>query len=115
MNGKILFPIFTMTLAVLFMLSGSPMIGTLTANAASATTAKAKATKKVKEVKKGKISINTADAKVLTQIPGVGPKTAKSIVDYRKKNGKFKSFDDLLKVKGIGKKSLKKMKPLFKL
>lgn len=113
MNGKILFPIFTMTLAVLFMLSGSPMIGTLPANAASATTAKA--TKKVKEVKKGKISINTADAKVLTQIPGVGPKTAKSIVDYRKKNGKFKSFDDLLKVKGIGKKSLKKMKPLLKL
>ncbi len=60
------------------------------------------------------ININTADKKMLTQLPGVGPKTADAILKYRKANGKFKSANDLLNVKGIGEKTLKKMKPLLK-
>ena len=55
------------------------------------------------------VNINTADAKALdTVLVGVGAKTAKAIVDYRAKNGQFKSVDDLLKVKGIGPALLEK-------
>lgn len=51
------------------------------------------------------VNINTASAKDLEQLAGVGPKLAKSIVDYRKKNGKFKKPEDLMKVKGMGQKT----------
>ena len=61
------------------------------------------------------IDINSANKETLTQIPGIGPKTADSILKYRKANGKFKSVNDLTNVKGIGDKSLKKMKPFLKM
>ncbi|BHH85564.1 ComEA family DNA-binding protein [Desulforhopalus sp. 52FAK] len=61
-----------------------------------------------------KVDINSADKQTLTQLPGVGPATADAIIKYRKANGKFKSANDLLNVKGIGEKTLKKMKPLLK-
>lgn len=55
------------------------------------------------------VNINTADAKALeTGLVGVGSKTAKAIVDYRTKNGAFKSVEDLEKVKGIGPKLVEK-------
>lgn len=57
------------------------------------------------------VNINTADKELLTQIPGIGPVTADSILQYRKDNGQFKSLDELTKVKGIGDKSLAKFKP----
>ncbi len=78
---------------------------------------KKKAAKKQQNTKsaKGKININTATAKELALIPGVGPVTAKNIISYRKKHGKFKSSKDLLNVKGIGEKTLKKMKSKLKL
>ena len=50
----------------------------------------------------GRININTAGASQLEQLPGVGPATAKAIVDYRRKNGPFAKVDDLDKVPGIG-------------
>lgn len=55
------------------------------------------------------VNINTADAKTLDKaLVGVGPKGAAAIVDYRAKHGPFKSVDELLKVKGIGKKAVEK-------
>jgi len=57
------------------------------------------------------VDINTADASALTALNGVGPATAKKIIDYRDANGPFASCDDLTKVKGIGKKTLEKIKP----
>ena len=55
------------------------------------------------------VNINTADAKALDiALVGVGPKTAKAIVEHRAKHGQFKSVDDLLKVKGIGPALLEK-------
>ena len=57
------------------------------------------------------VDINTADASTLTQFNGVGPATAKKIVAYRDANGPFSSCDDLTKVKGIGAKTLEKIKP----
>lgn len=57
----------------------------------------------------GPVDINTADAKTLDKaLTGVGPKAAQAIVDYRAKNGPFKSVDDLAKVKGIGKRTVEK-------
>ena len=51
------------------------------------------------------VNINTASADYLAQnIKGVGQKKAEAIVIYRKKNGMFKSVNDLTKVKGIGQK-----------
>ncbi len=60
-----------------------------------------------------KIDINTADVAELTQIPGIGPKTAEAIVAYRKDNGQFKTLDDLVEVKGIGPKKLEKIRPFL--
>ncbi|MDR2341596.1 MAG: helix-hairpin-helix domain-containing protein [Campylobacteraceae bacterium] len=57
-----------------------------------------------------KIDINSADVKTLTAIKGLGEKKAEAIVEYREKNGKFESVDDLLKVKGVGKKLLETIK-----
>ena len=49
------------------------------------------------------VDINKADAVTIAkELKGVGPAKAKAIVEYRTKNGSFKSVDDLLKVKGIG-------------
>ena len=60
------------------------------------------------------IDINSANKDTLMQIPGIGPKTADSILTYRKANGEFKGVNDLTNVKGIGDKSLAKMKPFLK-
>jgi len=48
------------------------------------------------------VNINTATKEELTSLKGVGEKRAQEIIDYRKKNGDFKSVDDLEKVPGIG-------------
>ena len=55
-------------------------------------------------VQSGKININTANLKALSGLKGIGPERAKAIIDYRSKNGSFKSVEDLKKVKGIGDK-----------
>lgn len=52
------------------------------------------------------VDINTADAKTLQLLEGVGPAKAQAIVDYRQANGPFKSADELAKVQGIGEKTL---------
>lgn len=54
------------------------------------------------------IDVNTADAKALETLNGVGPAKAAAIVDYRSKNGPFKSVEDLEKVPGIGSATIAK-------
>ena len=55
------------------------------------------------------VDINSATAAELSKtLVGVGAAKAKAIVDYREKNGPFKSADDLKKVKGIGKATVEK-------
>ncbi len=51
-----------------------------------------------------KININQADAKTLTTLKGVGKDRAAKIIEYRETNGPFEKVEDLMKVKGIGKK-----------
>jgi competence ComEA-like helix-hairpin-helix protein len=57
------------------------------------------------------IDLNTATAKELEQLPGVGPTTAKAIVDFRSKGGRFRRVTDLLVIRGISDAKLKKMRP----
>jgi competence protein ComEA len=56
------------------------------------------------------VNLNTATASDLDGIKGIGPSKAKAIIDYRSKNGSFKSVEDLKNVKGFGEKSIAKLK-----
>src|ERR1700731_2643893 len=56
------------------------------------------------------VNINSATSEELQQVPGIGPVTADKILQMRKSYGVFKSADDLLAVKGLGKKRLEKMR-----
>jgi competence protein ComEA len=48
-----------------------------------------------------RVNINTADETTLMSLPGIGKAKAKSIVEYRNKNGSFKTTEDLMKIPGI--------------
>ena len=65
-----------------------------------------------KPVPATQININTATADQLEGLPGVGPKMAARIVEYRQKNGGFKKPEDLMNIQGIGEKNFLKLKPL---
>jgi len=57
------------------------------------------------------VNLNTATAEELDTLPGVGPVTAQSILDWRAQNGAFTSVQDLLEVDGIGPATLAKLSP----
>ena len=61
---------------------------------------------------KGKININTASKKELITLEGVGEKAADRIIEYRK-NKPFEKIEDIMNVKGIGKKKFDKNKDLI--
>lgn len=57
------------------------------------------------------VNINTASAAELGSLKGIGDAKAKEILEYREKNGPFKSVDDLRQVHGIGNKLLDSLRP----
>jgi competence protein ComEA len=59
----------------------------------------------------GKVILNQASAEDLRHLPGVGPKRADAIMSLRARLGRFKQINDLLRVKGIGVRGLKKIMP----
>lgn len=61
------------------------------------------------------INVNEASLNDWTKIPGIGPVKAQSIVDYIHEHGPLNSIDELLEIKGIGEKTLEKMKPYLNL
>lgn len=59
------------------------------------------------------ININTAGVDQLVRLPRVGEKTAERIIEFRSKHGKFKTIQGIMKVKGIGEKTFKRMEKLI--
>jgi competence protein ComEA len=97
---------FLVVTAIAGLLGGAPVWGQ-SQKLAETAPARAPTTKAVMAVKPmGKVNINTADEAALVALKGIGKGKAKAIIEYRQKNGPFKSVDDLTKVKGIGNKTL---------
>lgn len=58
------------------------------------------------------VSLNSATAQQLDELPGVGPATAAAIIAHRERHGPFQSVDDLLAVPGIGPTKLARLRDL---
>ena len=61
------------------------------------------------------VNINTAGLMEFEALPYLGMERSKDIIEYRDKNGPFKSLDELTNISGIGPKTLDKLKPLITL
>jgi competence protein ComEA len=57
-----------------------------------------------------KINLNEGSEEELMKIPGIGPSKARAIIDFREKEGLFKSIEELKNVSGIGEKTYEKLK-----
>ena len=58
-----------------------------------------------------KIDVNRASSDELVLLPGIGPKKAEAIVEWRLRHGRFGCLEDLLEVKGIGEATLERLRP----
>ena len=103
---------FALIVAVLFAFTVAPVLAQQAEQPPKPAPAE-KATKPAKPAKAavtGKININTATAEQLAMLPGVSPKKAQALIDYRTKNGNFKNIEDLQKVSGIKQKKFDRIK-----
>ncbi len=62
-----------------------------------------------------RINVNRATAGELSLLPGISDETAENIVRYREREGRFTTFENLLNVKGVKRKRLKKILPFIEL
>jgi competence protein ComEA len=60
---------------------------------------------------KFQVDVNKADVPELIQLPGVGEVLAGHIIESRQKDGPFANLDDLRRVRGIGEKTLDRLRP----
>ena len=58
----------------------------------------------------GKVELNSADARALESLSGIGPSMAEKILQYRQEHGRFHKIEDLMKVPGIGEKTFQQIK-----
>jgi competence protein ComEA len=99
-----MFGILSSTLALICMTG-------LVAAAQSAATSQAKAPARAQRAASTQVvNINTASASEFEALPGIGPKMANRIVEYRQKNGPFKKVEELMNVRGLGEKNFLKLK-----
>jgi competence protein ComEA len=69
----------------------------------------------IRELVKGKkMDINTASSRELELLPGIGPALASRIVSFREEHGAFVGVDDLARVRGIGPKTLERVRSMLK-
>ena len=59
------------------------------------------------------VNINTASERELQTLPKIGPRTASLIIEHRTRNGPFTSLEELTAVRGIGSKTLDRLRPLI--
>ena len=59
------------------------------------------------------VLLNSATAAELVALPAIGPKTAERIVGFRREHGPFERLEQLLEIKGIGLRTLEKLRPLL--
>ncbi len=78
----------------------------------ASSTAEATATPLANTSQSTKVNINKASMEELMTLPFIGEVKARAIIDYRTKNGPFKSVEELDNIKGIGSKTLEKLRPL---
>jgi competence protein ComEA len=57
------------------------------------------------------LDLNSATVKQLVTLPGVGPTTARAIVEFRDKSGPFRRVEDLLAIRGISPRKLEQLRP----
>jgi competence protein ComEA len=57
------------------------------------------------------VDLNQASERDLVSLPGIGPVKAQAILEWRQKNGGFRKVEDLVRVKGFGRKMLHKLRP----
>ena len=65
-----------------------------------------------KRAPRGLLDLNSATGQDLDALPGVGPKLAERIMEYRESVGVFHTLEELRAVKGIGKKTFERIRPL---
>ncbi|HLV01719.1 MAG TPA: ComEA family DNA-binding protein [Acidobacteriota bacterium] len=61
-----------------------------------------------------KVDLNSATQQQLEALPGIGPRTAERIIQFREENGPFRRIEDLMNVPGIGKKKFERLKELIR-
>ncbi len=61
-----------------------------------------------------KVDLNTATMSELESLPGIGPSTALRIINARERRQGFRSLEDLLKIDGIGRKTVARLQPLVR-
>lgn len=62
----------------------------------------------------GKVILNQATEADLRKLPGIGPARAKAILALRTKLGRFKRPEDLMRVKGIGRRMMARLRPMVR-
>lgn len=90
---------------------GGDAIGTGSSPAASMSDQQSAAVPKRSH--KGLLDLNRATEEDFDALPGIGPRLAERILEYRKSAGAFHSLDELRAVKGIGKKTFERIRPLI--
>ena len=61
------------------------------------------------------VDLNRASAEELMTLPGVGPAKARAILAFREAHGGFTSLSQLLRIKGFGRATLRRLRPLLTL
>lgn len=61
-----------------------------------------------------KVDLNSASQRQLEELPGIGPRTAERIIQFREENGPFRRIEDLMNVRGIGEKKFERLKELIR-
>jgi comEA protein len=63
----------------------------------------------------GVVNVNSASAEELERLPGIGPSRSQAILELRTKMKRFQTVEDLMRVKGIGRASLRNLRPMITL